>query len=92
MNNVQESAAPQGPPPRKQVTIYVNTRPHIVTKEKISFSEVVALSGLPGGENITFSVSYRRGGGHSAEGSLVEGQSVQVQDGMIFNVTRTDKS
>lgn len=92
MNKVQELAASQGPPPHKQVTIYVNTRPHIVTKEKISFSEVVALSGFPGGENVTFSVSYRRGHGQSAEGSLVEGQSVQVQDGMIFNVTRTDKS
>ena len=91
MDSVQESA-PQGQSPHKQVTIYVNTRPHIVIKEKISFSDVVALSGLPGGENVTFSVAYRRGKGHGAEGSLIEGQSVQVQDGMIFNVTRTDKS
>ncbi len=77
---------------KKEVTIIVNARPHQVEKEKICFSEVVALSGLPGGENVTFTVTFRRGAGHKPEGSLVEGECVQAKEGMIFNVTRTDKS
>jgi hypothetical protein len=76
------------------ITIIVNTRPHEVTKEKISFEEVVALAfgDVPAGDNVAFSVTYRRGTGEKPSGSLVEGASVKVKDGMIFNVTKTDKS
>jgi len=77
---------------KKQVTIIVNTRKHIVPKDKICFDKVVALSGLPGGENVTFTVTYRKGEGHKPEGSLVQGECVEVKEGMIFNVTRTNKS
>jgi hypothetical protein len=77
---------------KKQVTIIVNARPHMVAKGKICFDEVVKLSGLPGGADVTFTVTYRKGDGHKTEGSLVEGECVTVKEGMIFNVTRTDKS
>jgi len=91
MNNVQEArTAEHGQ--KKQVTIYVNTRPFDIAKEAVSFSEIVGYSGLPGGESVLFTVSYRRGQGNKPEGSLFEGESVLVKDGMIFNVTRTDKS
>jgi hypothetical protein len=94
MNTQQEAATtgPQQPPPGQQVTIFVNTQPHIMTKGEISFAEVVALSGLPDGPTVVFTVTYRRGQGGKPEGSLVAGESVKVKDGMIFNVTRTDKS
>jgi hypothetical protein len=59
---------------------------------KICFDEVVKLSGLPGGENVTFTVTYRKGDQHKPEGSLVEGECVEVKDGMVVNVTRTNKS
>lgn len=42
--------------------------------------------------NIIYTVTYRRGEGKKPEGTLVEGESVKVKDGMIFDVTRTDKS
>ena len=77
---------------KKQVTIIVNTRKHSVPKGKICFDAVVALSGLPGGDNVTFTVTYRKGEGHAPEGSLVEGECVEVKEGMVFNVTRTNKS
>lgn len=77
---------------QKLVTIIVNTRKQTVPKGKICFDKVVALSGLPGGENVTFTVTYRRGEGNKPDGSLVEGDCVEVKDGMIFNVTRTNKS
>jgi len=91
MNNVQEVEQEQEAQ-KKQVTIIVNTRKHTVPKGKICFEQVVALSGLPGGENVTFTVSYRKGEGHKPDGNLVEGECVEAKEGMIFNVTRTNKS
>jgi hypothetical protein len=78
----------------KDFTIIVNGRQKVVTKRELSFSEVVALAfdNPPTGENILFTVTYRRGEGNKPEGSLLEGESVKIKDGMIFNVTATDKS
>ena len=53
---------------------------------------MVTLSGLPSGPNTIFTVTYRRGEGKKPEGTLVDGESVKVKDGMIFNVTATNKS
>lgn len=78
----------------KPLTIFINTRPHVVRKDDLSFEELAQLTypNSPGGENVSFTVTYRNGHGHKPEGSLVPGQSVKVKDGMIFNVIRTDKS
>jgi hypothetical protein len=78
----------------KDVTIIVNTRKHDVPKnEEVSFEAVVALAypTAPAGENVEFTVMYQRGEGNK-DGTLVPGQSVKVKDGMIFDVTPTDKS
>lgn len=77
-----------------QVIITVNTKPFDVAKDEISFEEVVALAfgAVPPGDNVAFTVTYRRGRGNKPSGSLVEGATVKVKDGMIFNVTKTDKS
>jgi hypothetical protein len=79
----------------KEFTIYVNSRPKMVpAKESLSFDEIVALA-FPNPEknpNIVYTVTYRKGEGKKPEGTLVEGESVKVKDGMIFDVTRTDKS
>lgn len=76
----------------KDVTIIVNGREKVVTTKELSFAEIVALANLPGGPNMVFTVTYRRGEGHTPEGTLVEGETVKIKDGMIFNVTATDKS
>lgn len=77
----------------KQVTIYVNADVRLVAKEKLTFDELVALaSGLATGPNVKYAIRYRRGRGQSAEHILSEGQDVQVQDGMVFSVTATDRS
>jgi hypothetical protein len=77
----------------KTVTIYVNTRPHEVAKEEITFEEVVKLAypTTPPGANIGYTVTYQRGQGNK-DGDLVAGQTVEVKDGMIFDVTATDLS
>lgn len=76
---------------RKTVTIYVNGRPKEVSKKELSFGEIVAMAKVTPGPNTVITVTYRKGE-HNKEGSLVEGESVKVKEGMIFNVTATDKS
>jgi len=79
---------------KKAVTIVVNGRPKEVTEKNLTFDEVVALAfdPVPSGPNIEITVAYRRGEGKKPAGTLVEGETVKVKDGMIFDVTATDKS
>lgn len=76
------------------VTIIVNTRRKEVTGPKISFEQVIQLAydDPPTGAQVCFTITYRRGVPSKPEGSLLEGQCVEIQKGMIFNVTSTDKS
>ena len=78
----------------KKVTIIVNTRTETVSKGDISYAEIVALAfpNPPAGDNVSFIVTYRRGHGDKPEGTLVEGQTVKVKDGMIFDVSSNNKS
>jgi len=78
----------------KDITIVVNGREKTVTGKELTFAQLVALAfdTPPTGENIVFTITYRRGQGEKPEGSLVEGETVKVKKGMIFNVTATDKS
>ena len=78
----------------KGVTIIVNGRPREVEKTECSFDEVVRLAfeTPPYRQNTLFTVTYKRGHGNKPEGILVEGDSVKVKKGMIFNVCVTDKS
>lgn len=78
----------------KEITIVVNGREKTVTGKELTFAQLVALAfdTPPTGENIVFTMTYRRGQGEKPEGSLVEGETVKIKKGMIFNVTATDKS
>lgn len=79
---------------RKLVSIFVNTREHQVEKAEISFDELVALAfnPVPSGPNIVLTVTYHRGQGNKPSGDLLPGGSVKVKDGMVFDVTATDRS
>jgi len=78
----------------KDITIIVNGRQKVVADKELSFAEIVALAfdNPPSGPNIVFTITYRRGQGNKPEGTLAEGETVKVKEGMIFNVTATDKS
>lgn len=78
----------------KQVTVIFNTRPKLIDKERITFDEVIAYSfdTPPSGDGIQFTVQYTRGHGDKPKGTLVEGESVKVKDGMEFDVTPTNRS
>jgi hypothetical protein len=72
----------------------VNTRPKVVHKRELTFTELVALafSPVPTGPNIVFTITYRKAAGKKHEGTLAPDQCVKIKDGTIFNVTATDKS
>jgi Multiubiquitin len=87
-------AVQKGRPDTKVYDIIVNGRPKEVEEKEASFEEVAALAFGAGdaGPLICYTMTYRRGQGSKPEGTLLEGQSVKIKDGMIFNVGRTDKS
>ena len=77
------------------VTIVVNGRGKTVPKNTIlSYWDVVKLAfeNPPTGDTIQYTVQYTRGQGNKPSGTLVEGQSVKVKDGMEFDVTSTNRS
>ena len=81
-----------GPP--KTYTIYVNGEQKVVVTKRVSFAEIVKLAFPvpPTGQNILYTVSYEDGPRENPQGSMKEGETVKVKNGMIFNVTATDKS
>jgi len=83
-----------GVPQVKHFDIFVNGRKKVVTTPELSFDQVVALAfdPIPTGPNVMFTITYRHGPRANPEGNLLEGGTVKVKDGMIFNVTPTNKS
>ncbi len=78
----------------KEITIIVNGRKKEVKEKELSFAQIVELAfgSVPPNPNIVFTITYRPGEGHKPGGTLVEGETVKLKEGMIFNVTKTDKS
>ena len=72
-------------------TIVVNARKRTVTSPELTFEEVLALAFDPVPHGSFFTVTYA-GGVHHQEGSLKRGHSIQIKDGMEFNVTETGQS
>jgi hypothetical protein len=83
-----------GPAQPRKFTIIVNGQKKVVTTRTVTFDEIVKLA-FPtpaAGANILYTVSYEDGPRVNPQGSLKEGQTAKVKDGMVFNVTATDKS
>ena len=73
--------------------IVVNAREKTVTKDRLTFDDVVILAyGPPNYETNIYTITYRHGPESNPQGRLVQGETVKIKSGMIFNVVRTDKS
>tara|TARA_R110000787_G_scaffold277351_1_gene386629 strand:- start:3295 stop:3597 length:303 start_codon:yes stop_codon:yes gene_type:complete len=100
MNEVLEKECksddhPGGKGRDKTVTVIVNGREKEVPKrDDLTFDELVTLAfeNPPQGEFICFTITYRKGQRPKPEGTVPEGGSVKPKEGMVFNVTATDKS
>ena len=65
-----------------------------MTTKFVTYAEIVALA-FPNpliGPNIIYTVGYDDGPHQNPSGSLMPGGKVRVKEGMIFDVTPTDKS
>jgi hypothetical protein len=81
------------PEDSKKYEIFVNAKRKPWNEETISYSQVVDLAFPPPHKPTEiFTVQYSRGPKENPQGTLVDGQSVNVKSGMVFDVTRTDKS
>ncbi len=89
---MSNSNGSQVPGQNKTVTIIVNGRPREVTGKSISYEEVVQLAypDDPSNQNTDFTVAYANP--HGRDGELVAGQEVHLKEGMVFNVTKTNRS
>jgi hypothetical protein len=79
MNTEAEEANPE----RRTFEIVVNGEQHVVP---LAFEDAIF------NDDIVYTVTYKRGPEQNREGSLVAGEAVFVNNGMIFNAKRTDKS
>jgi hypothetical protein len=79
---------------RKSVTLVVNTRSFEWVEKEISYEQVydLAYPGQPLAEGDSATVTYSRGPHGNGGGSLTPGHSVNIKDGMVFNVYRTSRS
>jgi len=77
----------------RKFEIIVNGSRKSWDEDTISYSRIVDLAFHPPHKPTEiFTIQYSRGPKENHEGSLVEGQTVKVKSGMVFDVTRTDKS
>jgi hypothetical protein len=78
----------------KEIIIVVNGIAKTSQNEHLTFEEVVTLAfdNPPTGDGVQFTMQYSRGHSDKPKGTLVEGQSVQVKEGMEFDVTPTNRS
>jgi hypothetical protein len=77
------------------VTIIIDGTQHGWDEKEISYEQVVDLAydgSPPTGELMEITVGYHRGHGDKPEGDLEPGETVKVKDGMVFDVTATDRS
>lgn len=76
------------------ITIIVNGRPTQVHKRELNFMEIVRIydPNATINDRTAYTITYKRGPAANPEGSLVDGQSVKLKNGMVFNVTATDRS
>lgn len=76
------------------ITLIVNGKKRQTDKKRLTFDEVVRLAfdPVPTGPNVMFTVAYRNGPRQNPEGTMKEGSTVKVREGMKFDVTPTDKS
>jgi hypothetical protein len=75
----------------KPFHIIVNARPREVTGEVITYKQVVLLA-FPNADFAQFDFEVQYTGPHVPDGSLVDGQSVPLKNGLKFDVTKTNKS
>lgn len=78
--------------------IVVNGKQKTVTTDQtmeLSYEDVVKLdypNAVFNDNQTVYTVTYKRGEGNKPEGELAQGDRLKLKEGMIINVTPTDRS
>ena len=76
------------------ITIFIKGRRHVINDNKVSYDQVVQL-GYPHGQRgplFEYEVTWKDGPKENEEGTLIEGDVIEIVEGMRFYVSFTDKS
>ena len=92
MNEVEDKKNKNDGENQKEYNIVVNGSNKIWNEKEITFDQVVILAFGNIDPNARYTMTYKRGHGNKPEGTMAPGDSVKVKEGMIFNVTPTNKS
>lgn len=86
--------AKEANPDRRAFEIVINGEQHVVSEHRLTFEDIVRLAFEDAifNDDVVYTVTYKRGPQQNREGSLIGGESVFLNNGMIFNAKRTDKS
>ncbi|WP_275271781.1 multiubiquitin domain-containing protein [Limnobacter sp. P1] len=89
---MQNSNSDNAPGQNKIYTIIINGRQREVTGQRISYRQVVELAFPDDQANdaIEYTVAYANP--HGKDGTLVSEQETHLKQGMIFNVSKTNRS
>lgn len=71
--------------------VIVNGQEKTVTNKILSYYDVVALA-FTAQPEFKYTITYRKGPQSNRKGTLDEGQSIKIKNGMVFDVVRTNKS
>lgn len=86
-NNDKEKGKPE-----KSYTLMVNGREWTMAEKKQTYRDIAKLAYPDANfEQFLYTIIYFKGESGN-EGDLVEGETINVKDGMVFNVRRSDKS
>jgi hypothetical protein len=74
-------------------TVFFNGRPRTIAEHQLDYAQVIRIAFPEGpfGATTIYTVTYVYPHGGS-EGSMVDGDTVKIKEGMVFNVSRTDQS
>lgn len=80
--------------PNDRISIIVSGTQHKWATRTISYLDVATLfePSAPKHPEITYTITYEQGPSANPEGVLAPGQTIQVREGMVFDVSRTGQS
>ena len=83
------------PDDKKEFRIIVNGQEKISPKRELGYEDIVQLAFdnpvFDKPDIIIYTITYKQPRSDK-QGSIVKGETVKIEAGMIFNVTKTDKS
>lgn len=79
-------------PKEESIAIIINGRPKTFNEKKISFVDIITLAfgNFNQSEDIAYTVAFTNN--KNRDGVLVYNQNLRIHEGVIFNVTKTNKS